>query len=59
MMHDRRERAQDRALDEQGKATELYEQGNLSVIVVRSYYTKPSIHVRKCHSDRLALMNSF
>lgn len=37
MMHDRRERAQDRALDEQGKATELYEQGNLSVIVVRSY----------------------
>lgn len=36
-MHDRRERAQDRALDEQGKATELYEQGNLSVIVVRSY----------------------
>jgi hypothetical protein len=33
----RHERAQDRALDEQGKATELYEQGNLSVIVVRSY----------------------
>lgn len=35
----RHERAQDQALDEQGKATELYEQGggNLSVIVVRSY----------------------
>lgn len=33
----RRLKSNYRALDEQGKATELYEQGNLSVIVVRSY----------------------
>lgn len=36
----RHERAQDQALDEQGKARELYEEGNLSVILVRSYRHK-------------------